>query len=642
MPQELIPADPRLQNLPLPTNSVISTTEDMAPPPVEDWMDFNTVKVKLNRLVDNFSPQIQKAKLNRDERYKDLNLKALRAAGTLKQDELMIPIRAIDNNIRREHPLYVNYFRQSRRLMIFDAIKKKDFNSEEIEAEFTRGMTYSGWEIPLFKVVDGAATHGWDAVEVVLDMTKPFHVGIEHIGNDMLIFPTTSKNIQFNECIIRKYVVYPKQLKNLAGKYDFNMVEVDRILAECAKEEVEKTICIYKTFYKVDGVVWVAWFEMKGSDWLKMPAKLFLGKKQTVTITETVLDPMTQQPMIDPMTGLPKSMVRNELVDQEEYMYPVFLLPYYETEQSLIFDHVGRVFLDRHKQEAKTANISQFLTGCQRAAQIYPRLREPTDRNAKELENVKIKAGSIPPIPIEFFQLEYPDQTMLNLQNYLDVMDSNEAGQINYAVQNRKDSRKTATEIQAAQQENSQLNSVQVVLFSTFLREVYTFVWGIVKSKAINNEITFLWVDPIQSNDIEKIDLDFDLRAAGDVDVIKRNEQLAQYKEFWEIVSQTPIALTFLADMLRLAFPIDGKGEVYANQLSLGDPTVLIQQMLQIIQTTIDPEDVMSLTPEAQMNLQNVIMQAQNLVARAANPTGASPAGAQAAPEQETEQPMTQ
>lgn len=596
---------------------------------VEDWNIFLSVKVKLNRVISSFKPIQATALKNRGERYKDLNIDELRENGKLKRDEFMIPMRAIDLNIRREHPLYMNYVKNSRRLMIFHAIKDQGYNSEPIENEFTRVMTYSGWEIPQFKVIDGAATHGWDSVEVVMDDTKPGGCGVEHIGNDMLVFPTTSQNIQFNEVVMRKFVVYPKQLRVLGETFGFNTVELNRMLESISKEEMEKTICIYKAFYRIDGVVWVAWFSESGEDWLKLPAKLFLGRKKKIEIPgEPILDAFGM-PSIDPVTGMPvMSQPTVQLVDEDELMYPLFILPYYETEKMFITDHVGRVFLDKHKQEAKTANISQFLNGCQRASGLYPYLTNPSDRGAEELENVEIKSGTIPPIPISYFQLAYPDQTMLNLQNYLDIADSQEAGQPNFTVNNRQDSRKTATEVQAAQNESNQLNSVQTMLYSTFLRELYTFVWGIIKSKAINNEIVFLWNEGLGRNEVEKIDLDFELKAAGDIDVIKRAEQLQQYQTFWPIISQTPVALRFLADMLRLAFPLDNKGEVYATELLLGDPTMLIQQLVAIINTVIDQEDIMSLTPDARLNMQNVLMQAQGLIARSSmanlQSTGAS------------------
>ena len=51
---------------------------------------------------------------------------------------------------------------------------------------------------------------------------------------------------------------------------------------------------------------------------------------------------------------------------------------------------------------------------------------------------------------------------MLSSQQYLEVSNSQEVGQPNYAVQNRKDSRKTATEVQAAKEENIHITEFTV------------------------------------------------------------------------------------------------------------------------------------------------------------------------------------
>jgi len=608
-------------NLNQPSTGITSTMQDAIPPVTEkidkdfqDLMDFRTAKVRLQILIADFQPVIQRAKDNRSDRFKDINIKALRDKQELKPDQFLLPVRAIESNIRREQPAYINYLKQSRRLVIFKDLLNPLQVTTRLEDEFTRGMTYSGWETPHFKCVDGSQTHGWDAVEVVFDTTKPLHVGIEHVGNDRLFFPTDTQDIQQCELILRSYEVTTKQLKNLAKNFGFNEVEINKLIEKQSALKKERTTTIYKKFCKYDDVVYVAWFSLICDDWLKAPVKLFVGRKtlsvRQVPIETPVVDPQSGQPMLD-INGQPMTQTefQNEEYweDIEESSYPIFILPYNETEMFRILSHKGRVFLDKHKQEAKTANLSQFLNGCQRASQMYPYLDGEFQRSQKEIESIKIGDGIVPAIPIKYYTPPYPESQMLNLQQYLDTFDSQEVGQVNFAAMNRQDSRKTATEVNAAQQEAGNINSVQLTLYSTFIREVYTYAWEIVKSQAAQQRITFLASED-GKNDINTLNRIYDIKAAGDIDVVKRQELISQYKDFWPIVQNTPIALPFLSRLIRLVFPEEG--DLYAKMLEAGDPRILITQLAAVLRSSIDDDEFRLLSPQEQQNLMMLLQQA--------------------------------
>jgi len=613
--------------------SSVSPALPPPPPPAEktsgslidldDFSDYASAKLRIDRLISDFSPQIDKCRQNREQRFKDLDIKMLREKGILKEHQYMIPIRTIDANIRREQPSFINYLRQSRRLVIFKDTADAEFIPNKIEEEFSRGMNYSGWEVPHFKAIDGSQTHGWDAVEVVFDVTKPFHVALEHIGNDRLIFPLDAIDIQACELIARCYSVTARQLKQFVLKFGFDETEITTLIDKNNQTKKENSVSIYKCYWKKDNVVYVAWYHNTATTWLKMPETLYLGRKQMVMVP-------TPTPMPDPLNP---GQIFTQMVNVEtwedipEDTYPIFILPYYETEQNRIFDHKGRVFLDKHKQEALTANISQFLNGCQLASSIFVSLKSEALRQS-EIQNIKIKEGVVSPIPLEYHSPMYPDAVMLKLQQYLDVYNSQEVGQLNAAVQNRQDSRKTATEISAAQQENSSLSSVQVTLYSTFIREVYTFVWQITQSQALQDKITFLFDEEVGTNDKVTIQKSFDLKAAGDVDVIKRQELIQQYQVFWPVIMNTPAATAFLARMLKLAFP--DEGDRYATLIEQGDPRAIIMALVQIIDSVVKPEELAGLpspqretliaTLETAKNIAEGFMKEQNLAPEEQNP----------------------
>jgi len=584
-----------------------------------DFKDFLRIKTRLERLITEFSPVQSRAASNRMERFKDINIKMLRDKQELKADQYLLPVRVIESNIRREQPAYINYLKQSRRLLIFKDIIEPLRVTTRLEDEFSRGMTYSGWETAQFKCIDGSETHGWDAIEVVFDEKKPLHVALEHIGNDRLIFPVDAINIQDCEIVLKMVTVTSRQLKSLVKDFGFSPAEVLKLLDKQTESKKEATITIYKKFCKYDNTVYVSWFSLQCDDWLKPPDKLYLGRNQLETTFTNVpsgqVNPMTMEPVM-------MQQPQQSWVPVNESMYPIFILPYNETEMTRIVSHKGRVFLDKPKQEAKTANLSQFLNGCQRGSTLFPSLRAGYEKTAKEVQSIKLGDSMIPPVPIEYYSPPYPDAVMLSLQQYLDTYDSQEAGQINFAAMNRKDSRKTATEISAAKEESSQLNSVQLTLFSTFVRELYTFAWEIVKSRAAQNKIVFLVNQETGENDVETVNRLYDIRAAGDVDVVKRSELIQQYKEFWPIIANTPLANIFLSRLIRLVFP--DEGDMYAEILSQDDPRILLTQMAEVLRQSIDTEEMaaLALDPQAQQNLIMLLQKADMVTQQQMQMTG--------------------
>lgn len=599
-----------------------------------DFKDFLLIKPRLERLVTEFAPVQSRAATNRTDRFKDINIKALRDKQELRPDQYLLPVRVIESNIRREQPAYINYLKQSRRLLIFKDIMEPLRVTTRLEDEFSRGMTYSGWEIPQFKCIDGSETHGWDAVEVVFDEKKPLHVGLEHVGNDRLIFPVDAINIQDCEIILKMVTVTSKQLKRLVKDFGFDVTEVMKLLNKQTENKKEATINIYKKFCKYENTVYVSWFSLQCDNWLKAPDKLYLGRNQLET---TVVNIPSGQ--INPLTGesIMTQQPQQQWVPVNESMYPIFILPYNETEMTKIVSHKGRVFLDKPKQEAKTANLSQFLNGCQRGSMLFPSLKNGYEKTAKEAQSVKFGDSIIPPFPVDYYSPPYPDAVMLSLQQYLDSYDSQEAGQINFAAMNRKDSRKTATEISAAKEESAQLNSVQLTLFSTFVREVYTFAWEIVKSRAAQEKIVFLVDTQTGTNDIETVNRLYDIRAAGDVDVVKRSELIQQYKEFWPIIQNTPLANIFLGRLIRLVFP--DEGDMYAEILAQDDPRILLTQMASVLRQSIDTDEMNSLDPQAQQNLLMLLQKADMITQQQMQMTGSKPKSQPTSPTNNQQQP---
>jgi len=584
-------------------------------------MEFNQARIHLDRLIRDWATECEDTDVRRKTRDVEIDVEGLRQKGDLDEDETIIPVRVIDVNISRELPPYVNYLKNSRRLMTFRSLSNPNEDPQLIEQEYTRGMTYSGWENNYYKALDGACAHGWSSVEVVFDATKPLNVGIEYVAHDELFWPRTVKNIQDSPRLIRAYDVTIIKLKEWVRDFGFSGPQVQLItqpLKDTQKEN--ETRRIYKLMFKKEGVVWVGWFSLDNgvNDWLKKPEKLFVG------IYESQQVPVQMQTGID-MFGQPimGTQMTTQWKEADVKQYPFFKLPYRESEKPKAVDNKGRVFLDENKQEAQTAILSGYVNGITRASNIYasPSVEDGSGSALKELENLKLCGGRILSKPMTFWAPPYPDAQILRALQYFDVANSEETNQVSFASMNREDSRKTATEIGAAQQTQQTLNSVQLTLFSTFIREVNSFAWLIVQSQALQGFISFLLTpqgsnpdgSPIFVNNQKLIEQKWELRSAGDVDVIQRQEKIQQMMQDWPIIANTPLAMRFLCDLLKLKYP--DVGDQYTNILMAGNPVVIVQALATVLAGVIQqhPEILQTMPPEQAQQLTQMLTVAQQM-----------------------------
>lgn len=523
----------------------------------DKYFEWNEARVHLQRLISDWDQENTDTAVRRKERKVEIDVKSLQNTNQLDEDETIVPIRVIDTNISRELVPFINYLKNSRRTAIFDCISDPEQDPDLLEQAFTKVSTYTAWELPHHKCVDGTAHHGWDSIEVVYDEKKPGCFALEQIGHDKLFFPRSAIDIQYSPFVCRAYDVTVLQLKQWVIAFGFEQSEVDLILASDKNSQKEKeTKRIYKCFFKKEGIVYCSWFALQYGvkDWLKKPVKHYVG----------IDDPQTQQP---------KDL---------EY-YPIFINIYKLNEEAPIVAAKGRGFLDCYKQEALSALWSAYINGMNRASNIYasPAQEDGTGASLKELEDVKLSGGRILSRPVNFWHPDYPDPQVLKTLQFASVQNDEENNQVNFAAMNREDSRKTAKEIGAAQQQQQLLNSVQLTLFSTFLRQIYNFVWLIVQSQALQNKIVFLpikkqvpkmnpmipgqplidpqtqqpMMDNIIVNDIDTISKQYSLRAAGDVDVVAKDETIQKMRQDWPVISVTALKDVFLADYVKLAYP---------------------------------------------------------------------------------------
>ena len=571
-----------------------------------DLEDFKYARTRLNRLINNWDDEIEKTELRRSIRHVFVDIDEMHESGKLAECDTLIPIRCIDENINREKPVYIRYITESRRLVIVKDNQRNEVNQEPLENDFTDGIKHPGLNTSLFKAQDGSSTHGWDAIELEWDKDAKFNLKLSHIGRDNLIIPKEVEDIDSCEVFAIRHECTLQKLMDFAEEYDFDKGQLEKIKQKQSESqrEDEENLCIYKVYMKKDGHVKVAWHSQEADNgWLKEPEGLFLGRKFS---SEEVLDPVGE---IDPFTG-EESTEENEPVEEIlgelEEQYPVFILPYNITEMGKLMDQKGRVFLDKEKQEALTALWSAYINQGIRASYPYA-----SPENSSQ-EGGPIKALDLDLEPdrlynqkLEFWTQPKPDPDMVRVAKELDIRQQQETGQVAFAVSNRKDSRKTAKELDVAQQQESLTNTVQVVLFSIFMQTWLDRVFRIVYSRVKHGELHSAF-SPAGLKLMQELSPDYVIRPAGDVDVIKRLETLAKMKQLWPIVSNTPAAPTFLADILRMELP--ETADKYIAEMQKGNQkNQMIDGLLSVIQEMV-ADDNGAIKPEFEEK-QNMLAQ---------------------------------
>lgn len=511
---------------------------------------FSYAKRRMKELIDQWTHVEADVKRLRMLRYMKMDKETLNGLGLFKEDETYIGVRLVDTNCKAEQPPYTSYITQSRRSLIFE--QPGGFNVPGIQAlehSFTIASRYEGWDKPFIKTVDGAIFLGWDWVEVVLDVTKPGHFAIEHVGNERLMFDHDSEDIQAQELVLRWVDMSKIQLLSDIRNYNFDKKQVKKLLdnTEESQGKIKDILYrVYKVYFKQDDIVYVAWYGGdKTTDWLKTPTPFTLGRANIeggLSVPTGAIG-SDQQPIMN-------------FKPLQEGDYPFYFLPYIESENPKIVELRGRGFLDEPAQEGASALMSGVVNGTMRAACIFgsPDNTNPVqqmDTAAPKQIDCKIKHGGIYDKPIKFWSPPYPSAVPLQVLEALGTANKSETSQVNYAAKNRKDSRKTAEEIKASQQDEQQLTAVQVTTLSGFMRQVYSRCYSIYANRILQGKINV-------SQQIKTLaEGTYVMRAAGDVDVVERGEKLQQIMAAWPVVSKTPLANEFLKIYLRSAFPDD-------------------------------------------------------------------------------------
>ncbi len=591
----------------------MDTTTPDAGQQIPVTFDFSQERHQYDILIGQWRDEENKVKLRRDLRENKKNVEEERRKGVILEDETIIPDRTINLNIKRGRAPFISYITQSKRTLILVDLNNPANNMEPTEQWFTRGMRYPGWKYPWIKQIDCTHLHGGCAMEVMYDPTKPFNCTVEYIPRAELILPKKTKNIQAISRLLRVYEITVLQLSEFAALYGFDP-DATKVVTDKYKDTSD-LLKLYRVLYKKDGIVYNCWYTQDyNQTWLRDPQPHNIGLFQISDEDKPVIQMLMQTPIWD--------QLRESLAQPAQLQsYPIFWFPYDVTEDEEVLSIQGRAALDVQCQEAKTVLVTAAVNGCTRAAKFYPTAEGEPGNDAKLRELGPLKHGFVLQGKLNVFQAPWPNNVILAVTQVLDQQKSQETGDTDFASLARKDANKTATEMKLATGVSAKLTSVDVDIFTSPYLDTLALLFEITRHQAI-----FGLCQP--PPDLAVLFTNLHMVPAGDVEVVQREEDRQNAKEFFDIVRGTPLAEKMFAFLLEHYFPDQARDWIAI--LNEPDKDQLIAQLVQMLQAV--PTD--ELTPEQRTALQAIIISAQNVVAGsdhgAAPPRIGAPASAPA------------
>ena len=540
---------------------------------------YSDVKPQLTAILQEWESREEiRARKRRELRRDDVNVEEMRRKGELEAHESYIPQRVIDRRIKDEVPSQLNFLQTPERLLIFTDPANPDKSTENLERAFTVHMRYRGWLLPWIKAFDSCDLHGGSALEVRFDPTKPFSCAIDYIRREDLIFPVEADSLQSCEYIMRRYKYMPFELESFIQTYGFDQTAVHK-LTDAAKtgSKRHERISIYKVYRKFNGVVYVFWYSDRCDNYLKQPTPLELGlysPKEAIS-WQGASAAYSQQNM-NPMALPPELPAQLPITD-----YPVFWLPYEIVEDDLLLSSRGRAFRDAADQEVQTELWSAIVNASTLAAGIYGTRVNSMTGEVGLSETDSIKPNTIIQKETKFWNFPFPSGEILAVATQYGVNSAATNGRVDYAVNNRQDSRKTAREINASQAQQAEITSAAIACQSQTFLDVYALCWEIGRSQVLIGAITSFNIP------IEDLLPTYRLATAGDTDILTREAKKQVIRETFQYVAGTPIANLFLSYLVETYFPEKSKDWVPA--LMSGDPVDLISQASTLLQASMTP-----------------------------------------------------
>lgn len=592
--------------------------------------DFDIDKPKLDSLISKWGETRDKVRKAREDRLKEVDVKSLRRTGELAPDETLIVKNLIDKNIRRNIAPYMQFVKGPNRSIKLSCVSDTKVDPALLERDYTTLARYKDWEIGDYRTCDSAENHGWAAVETCFDLSRPGNFYHKFIACDRLLFPFKASDLQSCEALMVELDTTAYTLNKSVKHLGFDQDVVDAITAFDVKDKNEFAIYkIFHFFYRSEiGIIFHGFYSTLGNTWLKSPSPLWLGKtKLSAPAVSTEGFGPVHLPAIDE-----QSMYEQYEEPEFETEYPIDIYIPYMSEDDVITNSKGRAFFDLPTQVAMTCLWSSFINKLIRSSNVYgsPKNANPEQIGVPKLMNAgKFVNCGMYDNGVDFWSMPAPDQTWLAGARALSGENSDDNNQISFTVLNRPDARKTKKEMELAESTQSSVNSVGLMLWSSFQRSKHTRSFEIVQNRARSGKITD-FLKPESEQDITNrmfkanpqttpeevqatvaredkarimlLSQTYEVFAAGDSDVLEREEKLKKLEAFWPIIQQSGAASFFIKKMAAIAFPEDAD-EITAlldatnpKDQAIKSLGALIEGLIKEFGAQIPPEQLKQLT----------------------------------------------
>lgn len=536
---------------------------------------------------------------NRDAYELDITVEEARDQHIVSGNETYIGRRVIADNIARETPTYLQYLAGSRRHVAVTSMGPELDNSitTAIETEFTEAFRVDGWMDQHLQALSSFALHG-RGVFMVIDSKNKLGTKAVYVPPEDFAFPLGTRDLQKAPMVAVRYSISVEQFKTWKNIYGWTESAADTVVGNIAEgDEVNKMIDVHLAFFRFEGVVHTCWYSQDSHVLLRGGRPFRSGA-------------FDEAGAIVPAT-----------------LYPFFPVYYSITENPKIIERKGRAHADMHDQEALTMGWTAIINSTMRASELYIARKDKGVTENPEVTQTDfiIEPGKVLKSEVTFFNPPWPDAQMLSTLNALKTENSSSAGQVDFAAQARKDSRKTAKELSLAEEQTAANKSVPLTMFATGYKAMLSYQFEILQTNMrANYNTTFLANNPAARQAL--IEVDFEVQPAGDVDYVERNEQLKLYLQLYPLVEGTAVGNEFLRKIIELAFPKDYQK---LAPLIQDNSRQMLGALVQIMRNM--PMD--GLPPELQAKLQEIIAAAQqSLQPQGQNAPTETAAGPQSGP----------
>jgi len=535
----------------------------------------STFQTEFNKLHADHTTFVSLVESNRRVRKNDIDVEAMRKSGKLQPGQTFVGVRVIDQNISREVPTYLQFISGSRRMGLFQPVVKSDLPVDILEEAVTTVLKYPDWEVDYIRWVDGGLLHGADFVEVVYDTTKPGHVAVNHIGADNLLYSRNGESIEQSPIVARAYSMSIVDIDGYVAAQTFTEIEAIEALkahlASMCSGGSAAFATIHHCLFKVAGVVQAVWYSKDVNEPLSQPIGFVNGRGKKVT--SQVVDPAGGMGLVEQV----------EFEEQHEFEYPYVQFSPSITEERKMSEQTGHAAKAFYIQDALSVLTSAGINGSYAASmtQWAPAEGSYTAGGVAKQTDMTISPNKVWDRPMKPWAAPWPDAMLFRALDHLDTGNSAANNQISWAVNNRQDSRKTATEVNSANQTMSQINSVSVLYLSIPMRKIVTKAYEIIKSAVWRGTLQ-LGINPAL------FDATYIIQSAGAVDYVQRQERIAAMQQDWAIISTTPAAQVFLADYLRERYP--AHSDRYIAAMMQTPDLQLIQQLGAVVAQSVTDE----------------------------------------------------